>query len=188
MAQVRRAGLEPCPMVALPFAAAAELRSRRGDVDDATTALRQGLGLVTRVTDPSPWYEAECRILLARAALRLGAPGDAAELLGEAGGALDRAPDAQVLRAWLNEALAEVDRALNATPGAEWSLTSAEIRVLRYLPSHLSFREIAERLFVSPNTVKTHARGIYRKLGVSSRAHAVDLARGAGLIDSMGGA
>lgn len=188
MAQVRRAGLEPCPMVALPFATSAELRSRRGDVEDATTALRQALGLLTRITDPSPWYEAECRILMARAALRLGAPGDAAELLGEAGGAVDRAPDAQVLRGWLNEALGEVDRALNATPGADWSLTSAEIRVLRYLPSHLSFREIAERLFVSPNTVKTHARGIYRKLGVSSRAHAVDLARGAGLIDSMGGA
>ena len=188
MAQVRRAGLEPCPMAALPFAASAELRSRRGDVEDATAALRHALGLLTRVTDPSPWYEAECRVLMARAALRLGAPGDAAELLDEAGGALDRAPDAHVLRGWLNEALGEVDRALNASPGADWSLTSAEIRVLRYLPSHLSFREIAERLFVSPNTVKTHARGIYRKLGVSSRAHAVDLARGAGLIDSMGGA
>ena len=48
--------------------------------------------------------------------------------------------------------------------------------MLRYLPSHLSFREIAERLYVSQNTVKTHARAIYRKLEVSSRGKAVDLA------------
>ena len=188
VAQVRRAGLEPCPMVALPFAVSAELRSRRGEVEEASAALRHALGLLARITDPSPWYEAECRILMARAALRLGGPGAAAELLDEAGRALDRVPDARVLRGWLGDARAEVDRALTTTPGAEWSLTAAEIRVLRYLPSHLSFREIADRLYVSPNTVKTHARGIYRKLGVTSRGHAVDRARGAGLVEAPGGA
>lgn len=175
-------------MVALPFAVSAELRSRRGEVEEASADLRQALGLLARITDPCPWYEAECRILLARAALRLGGPGAAAELLDEAGKALDRTADARVLRGWLGDALAEVDRALTSTPGAEWSLTAAEIRVLRYLPSHLSFREIADRLYVSPNTVKTHARGIYRKLGVTSRGHAVDRARGAGLVEAPGGA
>jgi LuxR family transcriptional regulator, maltose regulon positive regulatory protein len=188
VAQVRRAGLELCPIVALPFAASADLRSRRGELEEARTELRQALGLLRRVTDPSPWYEAECRILMARAVLRLGGLAAAAEHLDEAGRALRRTPDAHVLGGWLGDALADVDRALAATPRAEWSLTSAEIRVLRYLPSHLSFREIAERLYVSPNTVKTHARGIYRKLGVSSRAHAVDRARGAGLVDAQGGA
>ena len=58
--------------------------------------------------------------------------------------------------------------------------------MLHHLPSHLSFREIAERLYVSPNTVKTHARGIYRKLGVSSRGKAVDRARAAGLVEPAG--
>ena len=71
--------------------------------------------------------------------------------------------------------------------GADWVLTTAELRVLRYLPSHLSFRQIAERLCVSPNTVKTHARGIYRKLGVSSRGEAVDRARAAGLAEPAAG-
>ena len=187
-AQVRRAGLEQSPMAAIPIAVSADLRSRRGQVDEATAELRQALGLLTRITDASPWYEAECRILLSRTALRLGGPGAAAELLDAAGRALDRTADAQVLRGWLDEALAEVDRALTSSPGEEWSLTTAEIRVLRFLPSHLSFREIAERLYVSPNTVKTHARGIYRKLGVSSRGHAVDRARGAGLVEAAGGA
>jgi LuxR family maltose regulon positive regulatory protein len=60
--------------------------------------------------------------------------------------------------------------------------------VLHHLPSHLSFREIAALLFVSPNTVKTHARGIYRKLGVASRGEAVELARGAGLVARAAGA
>ena len=71
--------------------------------------------------------------------------------------------------------------ALDTTAAMDWSLTAAEVRVLSYLPSHLSFREIADFLYVSPNTVKTHARGIYRKLGVTSRGNAVDRARGAGL-------
>jgi len=52
------------------------------------------------------------------------------------------------------------------------SLTTAELRVLRFLPSHLSFREIAERLHVSANTVKTQAHAIYRKLDASSRSGA----------------
>ncbi len=50
------------------------------------------------------------------------------------------------------------------------------------MPTHLSFREIADESFVSTNTVKTQARSIYSKLGVSSRAEAVACARTAGLI------
>ena len=60
----------------------------------------------------------------------------------------------------------------------------AELRLLHCLPTHLSFREIAEQLFVSTNTVKTQARSIYRKLGVSSRAEAVATAGAAGLIET----
>jgi LuxR family maltose regulon positive regulatory protein len=187
-AQVRRCGLEECPMVALPIAVSAELRARRGEVSDATSEIREALGLLTEIVDPSPWYEAECRIVLARAALRVNGPAAAGGLLDEAGRALDRIPDGPVLREWLDNAIAEVDLAQSSTADADWSLTTAELRVLRFLPSHLSFREIADRLYVSPNTVKTHARGIYRKLGVSSRGNAVDRARGAGLVDPGVGA
>jgi LuxR family maltose regulon positive regulatory protein len=182
-AQVRRCGLDRCPTLALVLAVSAEIRARRSQADEATAELRQALRLLTRITDPSPWYEAECRIVLARATLRLSGPAAAGDLLEEAGRALRRVPDARVLRDWLDEASAQVDHALTATAGADWSLTTAELRVLNFLPSHLSFREIADRLFVSPNTVKTHARGIYRKLGVTSRGNAVERARGAGLVD-----
>ena len=56
-------------------------------------------------------------------------------------------------------------------------LTSREREVLRLLPTRLTHREIASELFVSPNTLKFHLRLIYRKLGVSSRADAVEKAR-----------
>jgi LuxR family maltose regulon positive regulatory protein len=187
-AQVRRCGLEECPTVAMTIAVSAELRARRGQVAQATSEVREALGLLARITDPSPWYDAECRIVLARATLRLNGPAAAGELVHQAGRALDRSPDARVLREWLDEATAEIDVALSSTADGDWSLTTAELRVLRFLPSHLSFREIADRLFVSPNTVKTHARGIYRKLGVSSRGNAVERARGAGLVDADMGA
>ena len=56
---------------------------------------------------------------------------------------------------------------------ADEKLTDREIRVLRLLTSDLSERDIGRELFVSHNTVHSHVRSIYRKLGVSSRAHAL---------------
>ena len=63
------------------------------------------------------------------------------------------------------------------------TLTNAELRVLRMLPSHMTFREIGERLHVSTNTVKTQALSVYRKLDVSCRSEAVDRGRLAGVIE-----
>ena len=61
-------------------------------------------------------------------------------------------------------------------------LTDRELAVLRYLPSQLSQREIAGELYVSLNTVKTHCKAIYRKLGVDGRQAAVHAARQYGLL------
>jgi LuxR family maltose regulon positive regulatory protein len=68
----------------------------------------------------------------------------------------------------------------DARPGALHlvePLTTRERDVLRFLPSRLTVREIADELFVSVNTLKFHLKVIYRKLGVSSRAEAADAAR-----------
>jgi DNA-binding CsgD family transcriptional regulator len=62
------------------------------------------------------------------------------------------------------------------------SLTEGETRVLRYLPSHLSAQEIADELYVSSNTVKTHQRHLYRKLDVHTRSQAIARARALGLL------
>jgi LuxR family maltose regulon positive regulatory protein len=61
-------------------------------------------------------------------------------------------------------------------------LTERELDILRLLPGSLSQRELADSLFVTPNTLKTHLRAIYRKLGVQSRSEAVLHARRVGLI------
>lgn len=61
-------------------------------------------------------------------------------------------------------------------------LTAKEQEVLRLLATRLSRREIGQRLYVSVNTVKTHQRALYRKLGVENRAAAVARARGLGLL------
>jgi DNA-binding NarL/FixJ family response regulator len=61
-------------------------------------------------------------------------------------------------------------------------LTDREVDVLRMLQGSLSLHEIASALYLSPNTVKTHARAVYRKLGAHSRTEAVSLARRRSLI------
>jgi LuxR family maltose regulon positive regulatory protein len=75
----------------------------------------------------------------------------------------------------------------SAPPSAEppWPdepLTESETRVLRYLPTHMGAPEIAAELYLSTNTVKTHLRHLYRKLGAHSRREAVQRARAIGLL------
>jgi DNA-binding CsgD family transcriptional regulator len=64
------------------------------------------------------------------------------------------------------------------------SLTPAELRLLPLLATHLSFREIGERLYISRSTVKTEASAAYRKLAASSRSEAVEHAAELGLIEA----
>jgi LuxR family maltose regulon positive regulatory protein len=70
-----------------------------------------------------------------------------------------------------------------AARGPSTPLTGREREVLDMLPTMLSLEEIAEAMAVSLNTVKTHIRGIYAKLGVSTRRDSVDAARRTGLLD-----
>ena len=62
-------------------------------------------------------------------------------------------------------------------------MTTAELRVLPLLTTHLSFREIGAELFLSPNTIKSQAVSIYRKLGAATRGQAVTRARELGLLE-----
>jgi LuxR family maltose regulon positive regulatory protein len=104
-------------------------------------------------------------------------------MLREARELLIRQPDATNAHAQV-EKLEELVRHLRRhTAIGSSSLTTAELRVLHYLPSNLSLAEIATRLFVSRYTIKTHCESIYRKLNASSRSEAVDSARSIGLLD-----
>ena len=96
---------------------------------------------------------------------------------GRALEALRHYPDAGVFRSRAERLRVAVEQTLHAEP-----LTPAERRVLELLPTHLTEGQIAGQLFVSTNTVKTHLRGVYRKLEASSRAQAVERARELGLL------
>jgi LuxR family transcriptional regulator, maltose regulon positive regulatory protein len=182
--QLKACGLERYPTIALVCAVSAHVRAQRGMVEDAREDALRSAGLLRRLADFAPWYDAETRIVLARAALRLGDLMVARTLLAEAAHSLRELPDSTTLRAWLEEMRAGLDAATRSACET-CALTTAELRVLRLLPTHLSFPAIASRLYVSPNTVKTHARAVYRKLDASSRGEAVARASAAGLLDDV---
>ncbi len=182
-AQLDRSGIGDYPMMALALAVSAVVRSRTGRLEQSAADLRQARKLLGQLEDFAPWYEAETWIALARAATRLDDAPAATVMLAEATRVLKLTPDAIVLEAWIADVATQVE-AVSAS--AIRGLTPAELRLLQFLPTHLSFPQIAAQVFVSPNTVKTQAQGVYRKLGVSSRSEAVQEARAAGLLDPEG--
>ena len=182
--QIERVGLEDHPTSALVFAVSALVRAHRDRVEDAQADRRRAIDLLARLVDYVGWYDVEARVVLARAALRLGDVTGTRTLLAEASRALARAgDDAVVLRAWIDEVWEQVEAFAVTELVGPSSLTTAELRVLALMPTHLSFREMGRRLHVSANTIKTHAHAVYRKLDVCSRSEAVVRARSTGLLD-----
>jgi len=174
--QVEHYDLCDFPLLALVFAASAAVRARRGQVELAQDDMRQASRLLDQLMDFIPWYEVETRLGLAAAAIRLSDMRLARELVAEAKRTARRMPEATVLHDW-------VDKLEEACVVGPELLTTAELRILAFLPTHLSFREIAGRLFVSANTVKTQAHAVYRKLDAASRSEAVARASQLGLLD-----
>jgi LuxR family transcriptional regulator, maltose regulon positive regulatory protein len=174
-----RDDLGETPQVAVAHMAAGALLAAQGKLYEARAELEHALRLRRRVPGVSPWPTLETLLLLAEVLLELGDPG-AADLLAEAQELLASLPDgadvqlARVRR--LRQGLAGLSRAALLEP-----LTEREATVLRLLRGTLSLREIGQELHLSPNTVKTHTRVIYRKLGVSSRGQAVEQGRRAGI-------
>jgi LuxR family maltose regulon positive regulatory protein len=183
-AQVERLGLARYPIFALVHAVSALVRAHRDRVEDAQADRRRAVELLTELVDYVPWYDVETRLVLARVALRLGDVTGTRTLVGEASHMLPRAEDAVTLKAWRDELLSQVEAFALTTLIGPSSLTTAELRVLGLLPTHLSFREMGRRLHVSANTIKTHAHAVYRKLDVCSRSDAVVRAREMGLLDT----
>ncbi len=121
---------------------------------------------------------------MARVLLALGDVVGARELLADASRLARRMPDVLVFRSWFDAAWNQFDSRAETVLAGVATLTTAELRVLRFLPTHYSFHEIAQRLHVSSNTVKTHVHAVYRKLDASSRSQAVAHATRAGLLGS----
>ena len=151
-------------------------------MEKADADLKAGRSLFAKLDDFAPWYEAEARLMLARACARLGERAEAESLLSSAERRLAEIPERSLLLDWLGDAR----DALGADQELDAQLTPAELRLLQFLPEHLSFPQIAARIHVSPNTVKTQAASAYRKLGCRSRDEAVRRAREAGLLERPG--
>ncbi len=183
-AQVEQAGLATYPTSVLVYAVSALIRARGQRVEAAQADRRHALGLLAALVEGPPWYEAEARVTLARAALRLGDVVGTRALLDEAARRLRRPDDAPLASGWIADCRAHADAFVSSSLVGPASLTTAELRVLRMLPTHLSFREMGVRLEVSSNTIKTHAHAVYRKLDACSRSEAVVQARRKGLVDA----
>ena len=175
-------GLSTRPASALVLAVCAAAAMREGRIDEAKEAASECQDLLAALGGSLAWLSAETRILVARVSLGLGHVARARELLADASRLARRTPDAVVFQEWFDEAWGQFDERAETTLAGMGSLTTAELRVLRFLPTHYAFHEIAERLHVSSNTVKTHAHAVYRKLDASSRSEAVATATRAGLL------
>jgi LuxR family transcriptional regulator, maltose regulon positive regulatory protein len=179
-AQVDRHGLADDATMAIVFAVSAVVRGHRWRIDDARADAAQAARLRAQLTDFAPWFELELDVMLARSALRLSDVNAARDALAHAARLLRHVTGAPIAEQWVRDAEAQLEVA--AGGGEAPQLTPAELRILRFLPTHLSFREIAEQTFVSANTVKTQAGTAYRKLDVSSRSEAVARATALGLL------
>jgi LuxR family maltose regulon positive regulatory protein len=168
---------------ALVAAVAARALLRRGRWLEAQAELTAAERLAPTLTHSLPWLATQTRLELAEAYLTLRDTDRARALVAAADAILRRRPGLDALAERAERLRLRVDTQRSARPGGDSVLTGAELRLLPLLATHLSFREIGARLYVSRNTIKTQAISVYRKLGVSSRSDAIDRAAALGLLD-----
>jgi LuxR family transcriptional regulator, maltose regulon positive regulatory protein len=174
-------GLDHSAQSSLGYLAMGAVHATQGNLSTARGELEHALQVRQRLIGLSPWPTVEVMFRLAPVLADLGDRAGAGTLLGEARQVLLSSPDgadAQLAR------LAELERRLAyrpvTTPGEP--ITEREREVLWLLQGTLSLRDIGRELYLSPNTIKTHTRALYRKLGVSDRQDAVAKARQLGLV------
>jgi LuxR family maltose regulon positive regulatory protein len=182
LAVLASARLEDYANSALLCTVGARLALSRGERGESIRLLRGFDRLRPILTTAVPWMAVESRLEAVRVHVALGDAAAARTLLLEVTDVLRLRPHLGMLVTEASE-LRDAVHELHVGGSGVGTLTTAEIRVLGYLPTHLTFREIAQRLYVSPHTVKTQAISIYSKLGVSSRREAIEQAVTAGLLD-----
>ena len=183
-ALVDETGLGEYPLTALVHAVSAHVAVHEGRGDDARDALARAHRLRPMLDHGIPWLTVQVGLELTRAHLALGEAGSARTILGETERVLQLRPDLGSLAVEARELHDRVAAASDSDGAWAMSLTRAELRLLPYLATHLTFSEIASRLFISRNTAKTEAVSIYRKLGASSRSQAVERAVEFGLLEN----
>jgi LuxR family maltose regulon positive regulatory protein len=180
---LRLAGAEESYFAPLVCAVQARAAIHRGDVTTAQQQLVSAQRARRLLTYAVPHVAVQARIELARVHLDLGDRAGARTLMQEINEILERRPELGTLVDQVRELRARLPAERGPAACAVSSLTTAELRVLPLLATHLSYLEIAAELFVSPNTIKSQAYSIFRKLGASSRNEAVIRSRQLELLD-----
>jgi LuxR family maltose regulon positive regulatory protein len=166
----------------LAFVGSAWLALHRGDLKETERQVTKAMRARPTCTFALPSVAVRLRLQLAKLHVATADMTTARHLLREIDDIMRHRPALGVLV----DEVAEFRQVLTSNTESRSTgaspLTPAELRLLPYLQTHLTFREIAERLFVSRNTVSSEVSSIYRKLGVSSRSAAVEQATAVGLL------
>ncbi len=171
---VEEARLDEVAQSTIAYAAGALAHQQRGDHTAAARQL-ENVRRLRPLLHGVPWLEADCALRCADISLNLGDLAGGLEFARVASDALQGYPDAGTLPARLQRFKERIRR------GKDYELTPAELRLIGFLPTHLSLQEVADRLHLSRPTVKTQVASIYQKLGVKNRSEAVEIVEQSGL-------
>jgi len=180
---LRAAGIEDIYATPLVCAVQARAALHQGDVPAVRRELVTAQRLRHLLTYALPHLAVQARIELTYVHLALADLAGARTLMREIDELLQRRPGLGTLVGAAGTLRARLGNERGSSvPGAS-ALTAAELRLLPMLSTHLSSPEIAAELFLSPHTVKSEMKSIYRKLGASTRNQAVTRARDLGLLE-----
>lgn len=174
--------LRATAQASLAYSALGQAHSVAGQHGEAMENLEHAHQLHRMTVTHSPWATVHHLLVHARVAVQAGRPDLARPIVSELDSRVSRFTEgmsAMQTRLSFVRQLASADT-VDGLAGEP--LTGREIDILRLLRGTMSLHEIADELFVSFNTVKTHSRAVYRKLGVHSRAEAVQMGRRQGIV------
>jgi LuxR family maltose regulon positive regulatory protein len=166
---------------ALVYAWMARVALHGGDVVRGQELAARAARIRRLLTYALPVVSVQALLEMGRAYVALADPAGGRAVLRQIDDILRQRPKLGNLARQAADLRQTLDTIRGGAPGAS-SLTTAELRLLPLLQTHLTFREIGDRLYVSRHTVKTQAISVYRKLGVSSRGEAITRVRELGLL------
>jgi LuxR family transcriptional regulator, maltose regulon positive regulatory protein len=182
LALADRLGVHGMPQATWASVALGRALAAGEELDEAQTVLEGALSARREIPDLSPWPTPLAMLALARVRTARGDRAGARALLEEARNIVEAYPDAGILPNLLEHQERELGKRRRTESVLTEVLTERELAVLRLFDGDDSYRQIGQTLYVSVNTVKTHVRSIFRKLGVSSRDEALERARSRALI------
>jgi LuxR family maltose regulon positive regulatory protein len=180
---LRQAEVEEVSVTPLLCAVQARAALHRGDIQAVHRELTRAQRFRHLLTYVRPHISVQARIELARVSLALGDLAGAKTLMREVDELLRRRPRLGTLVGEVQALRTQISRRRGPDGLGVSALTAAELRLLPLLSTHLSFAEMGEERHLSPNTIKTQAVSIYRKVGATSRSQAVARARELGLLE-----